>query len=112
MIEIGIVVSSSSKREYKGISTSDYTTNVVEYTIVGISYIDLSTGDVIARTIDKFDSDYRRNDYPYILRGGTFIVTKAYSRNGLSKYESYLLSNLRDNTSMNISHVLPVYTEG
>lgn len=43
MIEIGIVVSSSSKREYKGISTSDYTTNVVEYTIIGISYIDLST---------------------------------------------------------------------
>lgn len=111
MKEIGIVVSSSSKTEYEGISTSDYITNVEEYEIIGVSYIDLASGDVVARTIDKFDSDYRRNDYPYILLGGTFIVTKAYSRNGLSKYESYLLSNLIDNTSRNISHVLPVYTE-
>ena len=112
MKEIGIVVSSSSKREYEWISTSDYTTNVVEYTIIGISYIDLSTGDVVARTIDEFDSDYHRDDYPYILLNGTFSITKAYSKNGLSNYESYLLSNLRDNTSRNISHVLPVYTEG
>ena len=64
MKEIGIVVSSSSKREYKGISTSDYTTNVVEYTIIGISYIDLSTGDVVARTIDEFDSDYHEMTIP------------------------------------------------
>lgn len=111
MIEIGIVVKSGSKREYTGISTSNYTTTVSEYDIIGVSYIDLASGMVVARKIDRFDSDYRRGDYPYITLGGTFSITKAYNKNGISEYESYIIDDKRTNTSSNIANVLPVYTE-